>query len=531
MLQPKPVRPWEAVRLPRVTPRGFWATVGLIWAALVVALAVTSAPAFAAASTIEAVALVIVIAASSALWLGGVRSLAMWAAARMTRRPGDRAPWPAALPTSRVALVSCAADDFNPAALRRSIAQRRAVTVVILDDSRSEAAMRAVDVFAEETGAEVLRRSDRRGFKAGNLNAGIRRIAHRFDHLVLLDSDDVLPPDFVDRALARFAANPTVGIVQAAHVAWRGESAFTAEFSGLLGTHIAVTQSARSAAGFSMFMGRGAMVSVEAYRAAGGMPELVMEDIAFSFEVREAGYRIAYAPEIVCTEDYPVDYAAFRSQHHKLIEGTTEFLRGAWRRIAASRLRWHEKVDLVFEQLMIPFGAVVGLALLGAGALLHAAGGDVGAPAWAGAVTGVSVSAALLPEAARRLRRDGVVAAARFTVLALALYGSVLVLTVRAAVTVALGAGAAFRVTPKTRGASGWRSTARMLRAELIVAATAIALGVIALGSVLPLLALIVPVAAAFLLDALASRPAPPRARPVRAALRLPVPRVDALRT
>jgi hypothetical protein len=509
MLHPKPVRARLVLRALRATPARFWGTLALVWVVLLVALAFALGPSFATASPVEIAALVVFSIASGILWLGGVRYLAMWASGGMWHGPVRLARERTALPSARVALISCAADDFNPDALRRSIAQHRDVAVLIFDDSKSAEGKRAVDAFAEQTGAEVLRRSGRRGFKAGNLNAGIRRIQHRFDYVVLLDSDDVLPPDFVDRALRHFARDPKVGIVQARHVAWRGDSAFTAQFSGLLGTHIDVTQRARSAAGFSMFMGRGAMISLDAYRAAGGIPELVMEDVAFSLEVHRAGFSIAYAPEIVCTEDYPVDFAAFRSQHRKLVEGTTEFVRRSWRRIFGSGMRWHEKLDLLFEQLMIPFGAVVGLALLTSGVVLVAAGDDVRAPLWVAGVTAVSVAAPLLPEAARLLRREGVAAAVKFLLLATALYGSVLVLTVRAAAKVLLGRGATFRVTPKTRAVGGRFSTLRMLRAELVVAIVATVFGLVAVGTVMPLLALIGPTLGGLYLDTLASRPAP----------------------
>jgi hypothetical protein len=452
MLHPKPVRARPVLRAVRATPARFWGTLAVLWVLLLVALAVALAPSFATASPVEVAALVVFSVASGILWLGGVRYLLMWASGRMWHGPVRLAREGVPLPAARVALISCAADDFNPDALRRSIAQHRDVAVLIFDDSKSAAGKRAVDEFAAATGAEVLRRPDRRGFKAGNLNSGIQRIEHRFD----------------------------------------------------------VTQRARSAAGFSMFMGRGAMISLDAYRAAGGIPELVMEDVAFSLEVHRAGYRIAYAPEIVCTEDYPVDFAAFRSQHRKLVEGTTEFVRRSWRRIFGSRMGWHEKLDLLFEQLMIPFGAVVGLALLAAGVALVASGDDVRAPLWVACVTAVSIAAPLLPEATRLLRREGLFSAARFLALATALYGSVLVLTVRAAGKVLLGRRATFRVTPKTRGAGGPFAAFRMLRAELVVAAAATVFGVAVLGTVVPLLALIGPTLAALYLETLASRPAPP---------------------
>jgi hypothetical protein len=509
MLHPKPARARLNIRALRATPARFWVAIALVWAVLVVALGVAVAPAFATSSPVEVAALAVFVVASGILWLGGVRHLMMWATGRLWNGPVRLGSTAGNLADARVALISCAADDFNPEALRRSIAQRHDVTVVILDDSKLAASKRAVDDFARETGAEVLRRDHRRGFKAGNLNAGIRTLMDRFDYVVLLDSDDVLPEDFVPRALLRFARDRTVGIVQARHVAWRGDSQFTAQFSGLLGTHIDVTQRARSSAGFSMFMGRGAMLSLDAYRAAGGIPELVMEDVAFSLEVHRAGYRIDYAPEIVCTEDYPIDYAAFRSQHRKLVEGTTEFVRTSWRRILGSGMRWHEKFDLLFEQLMIPFGAVVGLALMTAGVVLFAAGDDVRAPLWVAGVTAVSIAAPLLPEAARQLRAEGLIPAARFLVLALALYGSVLVLTVGAAGKVLLGRKATFRVTPKTREGGGRFAGVLLLRTELVVAGLAAAFGLFVLGSVSPVLALIGPSLGALYLAGMAARQAP----------------------
>jgi hypothetical protein len=86
----------------------------------------------------------------------------------------------------------------------------------------------------------------------------------------------------------------------------------------------------------------------------------------------------------------------------------------------------------------------------------------------------------------------------------------VLVLTVRAAAKVLLGRGATFRVTPKARAVGGRFSTLRMLRTELVVAAVATVFGFVALGTVMPLLALIGPTLGGLYLDTLASRPAPP---------------------
>src|SRR5687768_8539064 len=114
MLHPKPARARLEVRAPRATPARFWGAIALIWAVLVVAFAFAVAPSFQTASPVEIVALAVFGVASGILWLGGIRYLMMWATGAMWRGPVRLAGSDRELPAARVALISCAADDFNP---------------------------------------------------------------------------------------------------------------------------------------------------------------------------------------------------------------------------------------------------------------------------------------------------------------------------------------------------------------------------------------------------------------------------------
>lgn len=129
------------------------------------------------------------------------------------------------------------------------------MTTVILDDSKDAGSRDHIDRVAAELHARVLRRGDRSGYKAGNLNHALGLLQDDFDYVAVLDSDSRLPPEFITRALQEFATAADIGIVQAAHRAAPARTPFTREFAELLGTHIAVTQSARAAAGFSAYMG------------------------------------------------------------------------------------------------------------------------------------------------------------------------------------------------------------------------------------------------------------------------------------
>jgi hypothetical protein len=465
--------------------RLFWATIAVVWFLLVGTYAGALVFQLPTVSPATGVALVLIGVASSAVWLNGIRHLAMWATASFWGSRSHRPQQSKNTPDARVVLLYCTADDFNPDALRSSMAQQHPVSTVILDDSTTMPAQRAVDSFARNTGARVVRRPHRTGFKAGNLNHGIAGLIDDFDYFVILDSDEVIPPHFVSQALGWFCVEPQVGIVQARHRAWRGVTTFTAAFSGMVGSHVAVAQPARSQAGFSAFLGRGAMISADCYRAAGPIPEVVLEDVAFSLEVRLAGYRIAYDHDLVCVEDYPVDYRAFRSQHTKLVEGATEFLVRSARRILTSRLSVREKADLLIEQLMVPLMGMAGLALIVSGLLLTLPGPTAHPLLWAVAVTALLGMAPLLPEAVRVLRQHGFLAAATFLALATTLYSSTLLITLRATAKILLGHTATFTVTPKKprRG----RMLAA-LRLDLWVTSAAVSAALLLSGSAVPAL-------------------------------------------
>src|SRR5450756_742261 len=84
----------------------------------------------------------------------------------------------------------------------------------------------------------VIRRTNRpKGFKAGNLNNFLQSPAgQRLDHFVIVDSDEVLPPNFIDRCLDYFQ-DPSVGIVQANHIATRNRTSFMKMFAPGVNSH------------------------------------------------------------------------------------------------------------------------------------------------------------------------------------------------------------------------------------------------------------------------------------------------------
>ena len=466
----------------------------LVWLLLVAALV---AWAMTAPVTVPA-ALVAFCLATSVLWITGLRAAALWARSSR-RRPASVAAPP---PNLRLALLYCVADDADLAAMAGSMRQDVAVATVILDDSRTATARSRIDAFAARHGCRVIRRADRSGFKAGNLNHGLAALRGQFDAYLLCDSDVILPADLA-RVCAAALADPTVAIAQAAPVARPGTTWFARYLGPLLGTHVGFTRAGRDARGVAMFLGRGALVRAAALDDVGGVPTAVAEDLALTVALRRRGWRIVNV-DAQFAEDYPVDYRSFRTQMRKTTEGAVEFLRRHLRPGRMRGLPGREARDLLLETTLVPAAALAGVVALVSGAVLAATGTP--APLWVGAVAVTGAAMPLLPEAARRARTRGAAAGVVFTLVGGALYASTMFVVLGAVLRMLLGGRAVFWITPKQATRLGVRQLLELLRPELVLVPVIALTAALAAGSPLFGLAPLGPVALALAFSAPALR-------------------------
>ena len=268
----------------------------------------------------------------------------------------------------KVALIYCTCNDFDGTSLEKSMKQLYSDTVtVILDDSTEKKYKDAVDAFASAHEVKVVRRKDRKGFKAGNINNYLKSDearAEKFKYIVILDSDEIIPQDFILRCFKYFAYYSNVGIVQAGHVATRNRNFFMKLFHIGVNSHWNTYQTMKHRYGFASLLGHGAMISMSCYDSAGGFPELVAEDLCLSIEARNRGFYTAYAPDIVCEKEYPVDYAAFKKRHSKWTQGNMEFIKNYTGKILRSEMQWYEKLDIFLFTYNLPLTAVFALFIL-----------------------------------------------------------------------------------------------------------------------------------------------------------------------
>lgn len=471
---------------------------GAAWAALAAVAWFVLATAARPSTPTTWTATTLAAASIAAAWLVGLRAAVFLVAATRRSHPsvGRRAQVVRPeLDDLVVALLYPTADDFRADVVRRSMRQSHPRTrTVILDDSLDAEVRAAVDEFAARAPAgptpsdapvDVIRRADRAGFKAGNLNNYLRHHADGVDAVVIIDADQEIGSEFVRTALRHLHASKQVAVVQGAIRSRRGDTRFVRDFRGMFDTHLRAMSAGRASVGVATFAGRGALLDVAALHAVGGFPEVVAEDAALTLELARGGRTVRYVPELVSVEDAPTDYTAFTTQFGKFTEGAVQLLRRNSGLLFDTRLRPARRLD-VFLDLSSPLvGALMTIALF-AFTLTAAAQRMPGLPPSLGVSLGALGALPLLPEAIRRARQGRPLTASVFLLRGGMLYASVAVVALRAVLRVTFGLRARFVITPKVNDRRSFRTAVRRRRPELAAASAALLVALLVTGTVAP---------------------------------------------
>lgn len=425
-------------------------------------------------------------------WLNGVKDLVYTGYYHIVlRKKANLIPTRSSNSNPHVLLLYTTYNDFEPQALLKSMQQNyKNYEVVILDDSTDPSYMQQIDHFAAKYGIGIVRREDRIGFKAGNLNNYLRRA--NWDFFVLLDSDEIIPSNFITRSLDYFEHYTNVGIVQANHIATRNRNKFMDTFSIGVDSHWPAYQSVKHQYGFLSLLGHGAMVSRKCYQSAGGFPHVVAEDLCFSIAARNVGYLTAFAPDITCEEEYPVSYAAFRKRHSKWTQGNMEFIKRYTGTILRSRMAWFEKLDIVLFTYSLPLTALFSLYVLIHVVALPVAGYTVTYPAWMLIPTLAFLIAPMLNDVIFHATATSPKKLTSYLVLSMLLYGSMLWVSLRSSIKSAFGK-AVFLVTPKVGVPLDWKQTFKLSIGEILFGVALITVSITTTKSVLPVVLIALP--------------------------------------
>jgi cellulose synthase/poly-beta-1,6-N-acetylglucosamine synthase-like glycosyltransferase len=247
--------------------------------------------------------------------------------------------------------------------------------IQVLDDSTDE----TTDIVARAVAAHRARgvdihhlhRTDRAGFKAGALAAGLERA--RGELLAIFDADFVPAPDFLRKSVPHFA-DPRLGMVQGswAHIN-RAYSLLTRVEAMLLDGHFLIEHAARNRSGcFFNFNGTAGIWRRQAITTGGGWEhDTLTEDLDLSYRAQLAGWKFLYLPELAVPSELPVDVNGFKSQQHRWAKGAVQTGRKLLGRILRAPLPLRVKLEAfvhltnnVSYPLMVALAALIFPAML-----------------------------------------------------------------------------------------------------------------------------------------------------------------------
>ena len=264
----------------------------------------------------------------------------------------------------KVALLYLTMNDFDEEAVLSCVNQKYPnFDLFILDDSTDGQIKAKIDKFREgiDTKPLIIRRPDRKAYKAGNLNYALNMIHKDYDYFAVCDADGILPSDFLKKLVPYFSIDDSIGFVQANQRSNPKQAMeFAKNFSFLTNIHWKYYVPARDRFGFLIFYGHGGLIKISTWKEAGGFPETVTEDLAFSSIIRARGYKGIFVPDVICHEDFPKNYARFRRRNERWIKGTTEYLLKWYLGLFISKnVSLPEKLDILLASgnllLALPF--------------------------------------------------------------------------------------------------------------------------------------------------------------------------------
>jgi len=230
---------------------------------------------------------------------------------------------------------------------------RELLEIQVLDDSTDETCSVAEQAVRRNAAKGVdityLHRTDRTGYKAGALEAGMK--AAKGEFIAIFDADFIPTEDFLLRTVP-FFVDSKVAMVQArwGHIN-QDYSLLTKIQSILLDAHFVLEHGSRNRAGlFFNFNGTAGIWRREAIIDAGGWQhDTLTEDLDLSYRAQLRGWHFVFLPNLVAPAELPVEMNSFKSQQHRWAKGSIQTCRKLLPQILRSNISFREKAEAFFH--------------------------------------------------------------------------------------------------------------------------------------------------------------------------------------
>ena len=253
---------------------------------------------------------------------------------------------------------------------------RDRLEIQVLDDSTDETEQVAANIVQRyASGTEglppqpihYLHRTDRYGYKAGALDAGLG--SARGEFIAIFDADFVPPPDWLRRVVDQFA-DPAIGMVQTRWTHLNRNYSFLTQVEAiLLDGHFVLEHGGRSRSGvFFNFNGTAGMWRRQAIDEAGGWQhDTLTEDTDLSYRAQLKGWQFRYLQDVECPAELPIEMTAFKTQQARWAKGLIQTGKKILPRVMKSDAPWHTKLEAWYHltaNLSYPLMIVLSMLLM-----------------------------------------------------------------------------------------------------------------------------------------------------------------------
>lgn len=227
------------------------------------------------------------------------------------------------------------------------------LNIQVLDDSTDSTSKQAERIvkFLSQKGfnIEYIRRGDRKGFKAGALEYGLKKSSE--EYIAIFDADFVPNPDFLKQTLPHLL-QPGIGMVQTkwGHIN-REYSLLTRLQAILLDAHFLIEHLARHRSGkFFNFNGTAGIWRRQAIIDAGGWQhDTLTEDLDLSYRAQLAGWKFIFLPDVESPAELPVEINAYKNQQHRWAKGSVQTALKLMRRIWKSNFPLSIRLEAIIH--------------------------------------------------------------------------------------------------------------------------------------------------------------------------------------
>lgn len=200
--------------------------------------------------------------------------------------------------------------------------------VYILDDSKKEQSIRNISALAEASGAILIRRENRRHYKAGNINNALKQI--KADYIAIFDADQRPALDFLRDLVPLLDEDPGVALVQTPQ---------DYENSDSLIAHAAALQNAlfyeyiaesKDVTGSMFCCGTNFVMRLKALRGIGGFDTAtITEDFATTLKLHAQGWKTRFHDKLYVIGLGPETLGEYLKQYSRWATGTLQVLKAA----------------------------------------------------------------------------------------------------------------------------------------------------------------------------------------------------------